>query len=74
MKKVIFTILALSFSFLLFPSSVQAKDYSIKSADINVQINGDGTADVNESRTYSFNGNYSWADEWILKKQFTINK
>ena len=45
---------------------VYAKDYSIESATIVVQINPDGSADFAETRTYDFDGSFSWADEWIL--------
>src|SRR3989344_1965362 len=64
MKKYLFLIF-ISFFLLIFPCSVYAKDYSIKSADITVQIQSDGSADVTETRTYDFDGSYSWADEWI---------
>jgi len=42
-----------------------AKEYSIPSATITVQINKDGSANVTEERRYSFDGSFSWADEWI---------
>lgn len=45
---------------------MQAKSYSINSVDIRVQLNRDGSADVTETRTYNFDGSFSWADEWIL--------
>ncbi|PIU03309.1 hypothetical protein COT44_03740 [Candidatus Shapirobacteria bacterium CG08_land_8_20_14_0_20_39_18] len=47
---------------------VYAKDYSILSADFQVQLDSDGSADVIEKRTYNFNGSYSWVDEWIPLK------
>lgn len=46
-------------------TDVFAKDYSIKTADFKVQLRDDGSADVSETRTYSFDGSYSWVDEWI---------
>ncbi|MGB9637297.1 MAG: DUF2207 domain-containing protein [Microgenomates group bacterium] len=49
----------------MLAANVEAKDYSIKSADFKVIINPDGSADITETRTYSFDGSYSWADEWI---------
>jgi len=52
----------------VFPDKVNAKDYSIKNADIVVKLNSDGSADITETRTYSFDGQFSWADEWINLK------
>src|SRR4030042_714262 len=72
MKKILLSILLL-LTALFLPSRVLAKDYSIKSADIDVQINGDGSANITESRIYSFDGSYSWADEWIFLKGHTIS-
>src|SRR4030043_568131 len=65
MRKVrLFFLLLLLFLFLV-PCNIYAKDYSIKSADFTVQINSDGSADITEVRNYSFDGSYTWADEWI---------
>lgn len=54
-KKIILLVfLLLPFTFYLFTNTpVFAKDYSIKSANITVQLNRDGSADVQEKRTYS---------------------
>src|SRR4030042_5736010 len=49
----------------LVPREVSAKDYSIPQSNIKVQINSDGSADITETRTYRFDGSYTWADEWI---------
>ena len=49
----------------LFATGVNAKDYSIRSADFKLQLNQDGSANVTETRAYYFDGSYSWADEWI---------
>ena len=62
LKKIIFFVLLL---FIFFPKPAFAKDYSINSADIKVNINADGSANITERRTYSFDGSFSWADEWI---------
>ena len=76
MVKRYLTILAL-FLFLLFSplvcSPLYAKDYSISSADFVVQINPDGSADVTETRVYSFSGSFTWADEWIPTKGYSIS-
>lgn len=53
------------FIFLISPSDVFAKDYSITDAQISVRINPDGSADISEKRTYDFDDQFSWADEWI---------
>jgi len=47
---------------LIWPGKVAAKDYSIESADIQVQLNLDGSADITETRTYDFDGSFSWAE------------
>ena len=52
-------------SYFLLAANVSAKDYSIKTADFKLQLQEDGSAEVTETRTYQFNGSYSWADEWI---------
>ena len=62
---IIFLFLALCFQ--LSASSSQAKDYSFPQVDFKVQINSDGSIKVEEKRTYQFNGQFHWADEWINK-------
>lgn len=52
-------------SYFLLAANVSAKDYSINTADFKLQLQEDGSAEVTETRTYQFNGSYSWADEWI---------
>jgi len=52
-------------SYFLLATNASAKDYSIKTADFKVQLQEDGSAEVTETRTYYFDGSYSWADEWI---------
>src|SRR3990167_4973825 len=72
MKKFILLLFLALFFFL--PSRVFAKDYSIPSADFEVRINPDGSVNITETRTYSFDGSFSWADEWIiLKKDYKIS-
>ena len=66
--KVFFFIFISSLLTLLFSKNIQAKDYSIQSANITVEIQKDGSAEVVEERTYNFSGSYSWADEWINLK------
>ncbi|MFC1625863.1 DUF2207 domain-containing protein, partial [Patescibacteria group bacterium] len=63
-KYLVFVFSTLVFLF-LFSQEVVAKDYWIRSADINVQLNLDGSADITETRHYYFSESYSWADEWI---------
>ena len=67
MKKII---LSISFALVLLLAPMVsgqafAKDYSITSADITAQINTNGSVNITETRTYSFSGSYSWADENI---------
>ncbi|BCX14500.1 MAG: hypothetical protein KatS3mg088_183 [Patescibacteria group bacterium] len=59
------SLLIFSLLFLFFPSFAFAKDYSIPKVDIEVNLFSDGSALVKETRTYSFDGSFSWADEWI---------
>ena len=72
MRKIILSIFIVIVG-LVFPSTAFAKDYSIKSADFNVQIEKDGSAAVTETRVYSFDGSFSWADQWIPLKGRTIS-
>jgi len=48
--------------FLSAIQAVSAKEYSIKSVDFEVLLEQDGGATVRESRTYDFDGSFSWAD------------
>ncbi|OGC70653.1 hypothetical protein A2415_01715, partial [candidate division WWE3 bacterium RIFOXYC1_FULL_39_7] len=74
MKRFLYLLFILS-SFCIFPKTVHSKDYSIKSADFTVQLNSDGSADVTETRTYHFDGSFTWADEWIpLTAKISTNK
>ena len=74
MKRFKFPILLSVFcSFLLlfifpFSASVLAKDYHFPSVKISAQINDDGSVDVVENRTYSFDGSFSWATMWIPER------
>ena len=65
LKKIFYSLL---FSFLIyfnFSSPVLAKDYSFPQVKFKVQVNKDGSFEVQEQRTYKFNGSFSWADLWI---------
>ncbi|MBP9759716.1 DUF2207 domain-containing protein, partial [Candidatus Dojkabacteria bacterium] len=71
MKKIFILLTFLLFFF--YPSTdIYAKDYSIKSVDFEVRINKNGSATVTEKRTYNFDGSFTWADEWIPLKGYTI--
>jgi uncharacterized membrane protein len=70
-KKIILSIF-FALALLLTPSHVMAKDYTIESANFDVVINKDGSANVTETRTYNFNGSFSWVDEWIPTKASKI--
>ncbi|WKZ25508.1 MAG: DUF2207 domain-containing protein [bacterium] len=72
MRKII-TLISIFAGLLLIPTNVLAKDYSIKSADFEVRINKNGSANVTETRVYDFNGSFSWADEWINTKDYKVN-
>jgi uncharacterized membrane protein len=62
----------ISFSFFC-SFKVFAKDYSFPSSEFSVFINDDGSFVVEEERTYSFSGSFSWADMWIPLDGFTIS-
>jgi Predicted membrane protein (DUF2207). len=67
-KEVILIIISSVFLFLLSFHQTSAKDYSIPEVDIEVNLQKDGSAWIKESRTYKFDGSFSWADEWINLK------
>ncbi|WP_020402559.1 DUF2207 domain-containing protein [Gracilimonas tropica] len=56
--------------FILTPEAL-AKDYSIPTIQVEVQVNTDGTITVSEHRTYIFEGSYSWANYRLPKKGFS---
>jgi uncharacterized membrane protein len=41
------------------------KDYSISSATIEAQLNSDGSMDIDEKRTYEFQGHFHWATYFL---------
>lgn len=47
---------------LLFYINTYAKDYSIDWIHIDAEILSDGSLQIEESRTYTFDGEYTWAD------------
>ncbi len=54
--------------FLLIPSAVQAKSYTMERIDIQAAILDDGSMKIEETRTYEFRGQFSWADYRLLLK------
>lgn len=54
MNKIILLLLILIFS-----QAAQARDYRMSSLDISLQIKADGSMDVREDRTFTFEGSYS---------------
>src|SRR3989344_549640 len=63
-----FTLLVFALLLTFTPQNVKAKDYSITEANFLVQLNKDCSADITETRTYNFDGSFSWADQWIPLK------
>lgn len=63
--KIIFSAILTSYFLLLNPNPIAAKDYSFPQVNFQVQINKDGSFDVQEKRTYTFTGEFSWADMWL---------
>lgn len=60
-----FFVTLIFFLFFFLPRPIEAKDYRILSADFVVHLQADGAAQITETRTYRFDGSFSWADEWI---------
>lgn len=58
--KVLFLFLFFAFNFIHL--SLFAKSYTIEKIDIQAQILRNGNLQINETRTYQFNGEYTWAD------------
>lgn len=48
-----------------------AKEYSIPEIRVEVEITADGIVRIQEYRTYSFKGSFSWADYRLPKKGFS---
>ena len=63
--------------FFIFPETTFAKNYFFPKVSGEYLINADGTIDVLEHRTYSFDGSFSWADINIplrvLRQGYTYN-
>ena len=53
---------------LVSPVNTWAKSYSIGPVDIKAYVNSDGSMDVEEQRSYSFSGDYTFAYETIGTK------
>lgn len=67
-------ILRLGFLFFLFyanPTALFASDFSIPEIDVQVVITEDGIVQIREQRTYTFDGDFSWADYRISKEGFS---
>jgi len=59
----IFLTWCLLFSFT--PTVALAKEYGIRSVNIDAHLNADGSMDVTEARTYDFNGSFSYAYQYL---------
>jgi len=57
MRKLLISLLVL-FGILLFPTPSFAKSYTIDDANIDIVINKDGSANIQETRTYTFSGHF----------------
>jgi uncharacterized membrane protein len=76
MKKILFFILLLIlvltfFNFFVNTEEVFAKSYYFKKVDIQIQINKDGSFDLTEKRTFSFSGDFTWAEYDLPKSGYT---
>ena len=70
MKKFVGLLIFILF-FLLGPKTVLAKDYYFPKVEGNYSLNKDGSVNVLERRTYSFDGDFSWAE---IKIPLTVSK
>ncbi len=65
---------------LAISGTIPAKDYRIERIDIQAQILDDGSLQIQESRTYTFSGSFSWADYRVPLtaigeiQQFTVDE
>ena len=57
--------------FLLIPFALYAKSYTIDRIDIQAELMHDGSLKIEETRTYSFHGSFSWADYLLPLKAAT---
>jgi uncharacterized membrane protein len=57
----LFLLYAIVFIFLFLPIHLFAKSYSIDRIDIQAKIMSNGDLHISEARTYTFNGQFSWA-------------
>ena len=55
-------IVTVLFFLLSILNSVIAKDYQLNEIQIQARLSAEGTLRIEESRTYVFNGSFSWAD------------
>ncbi|MTI88031.1 MAG: DUF2207 domain-containing protein [Balneolaceae bacterium] len=71
MMRYILGIFGLFVIFTLSSTSLShAKEYTIPEIRVEVQINADGSIRITEHRTYHFDGDYSWANYRLPKKNF----
>lgn len=64
-------ILPILFLFILCffgPAHALAKSYLIDKVDINANLNSDESMNVEENRKYNFDGNYTFAFQYIMKQ------
>src|SRR4030043_66148 len=67
-SKILLFSLIIGFYGFCFPHTALAdKSYSINNVNLNLQVKTDGSMDVEETRTYSFNGSYTFAYQYINK-------
>ena len=59
LRKILLAVVLTSLTIGIRPARVDAKDFSITSADFLVRLKSNGSADITETRTYQFDGSYS---------------
>ncbi len=57
--------------FFISANEIFAQDYSIPEVNVQVTIQDDGIVQIQESRTYSYRGSFSWADYRLPKRGFS---
>lgn len=66
-----FQILGCNFLLILISVSAFGQSYSIPEIEVDVSISDSGIIEIREHRTYSFDGEFSWADYRLPKEGFT---
>jgi len=70
--KIVLVCLFFFLSFKFFPLPALAKEFSFPRVEFKVEVFSDGSFQVEEKRTYDFDGSFSWADYYIPLGDYQI--